>query len=149
VEASEAKAALGSIEDARMRLAAVAVCPPWRHAVFGLIMAALVVSVAFPTPLQMALLACALAGIAIVASTDRRRKGVFVNGWRRGPTLLVSVAIMAMMLGLMFIAAQVRDHGAPVWWAVGAGLGAFALGAGGSLAWQAVYVRSLRKRLNA
>ncbi|HEY7900505.1 MAG TPA: hypothetical protein VIC25_04900 [Caulobacteraceae bacterium] len=149
MEANEAKAALGSIEETQEKLAAAVACPPWRHLAFGLIMAALVVQVALPTPLQFGLLACAMAGVAIVAVSDRRRKGMFVNGWRRGPTLPVSIAMMVMLFGLMFVASLVAWDGAPFWYAALAGAAAFVLATAGSVFWQRIYVRALGQKLSA
>ncbi len=106
MERQEARAALGSIGDAHARLAAAAECPPWRHAVFGLIMALLVLGLGIGGTTQFALMAVAMALTAIVVMHDRKRMGVFANGYRRGSTLPVALGLVVVTM--LLIAAQIR-----------------------------------------
>lgn len=149
MDANEAKAALGAAQDARAKLAAASACPAWRHPVSGLIMAALVTQAALPVALGMPVLAFAMAGVVIVAQSDRKRTGLFINGWRRGPTLPISIALFVGLIGLMLWEVALRRAHAPAWQAVAVGAAAFALTTGASLAWQRAYVASLRRELAA
>jgi hypothetical protein len=76
----EARVALAAKSAAERDLAKLAICPPWRHAAFAAIMAALVASSAVALPVRFAILAIVLVSIALVVRSDRRRLGVFVNG---------------------------------------------------------------------
>ena len=82
----EARAALDAKAAAERQLAKAADCPPWRHALFGIVMAGLVATPALPLPLRLGALALILIMIAVIVQMDRRRMGMFVNGYRRGKT---------------------------------------------------------------
>ncbi|MFX4721701.1 hypothetical protein ABTB22_19965, partial [Acinetobacter baumannii] len=79
----EAHAALAAKQAAERSIAQLSLCPPWRHAAFAGIMAALVVSPALPLQWRFADVALALLAVALVARSDRRRLGMFINGYRR------------------------------------------------------------------
>ena len=51
---AEARAALESVGATRAQIAAMGLCPPWRHAAFGAVMGLLVLGVGFPLGLQVA-----------------------------------------------------------------------------------------------
>jgi hypothetical protein len=138
----QARAALDAKGSAEQNLARAAVCPPWRHAVFGLVMGSLVATPALPLPLRLAALALILIGIGLIVRSDRRRMGMFVNGYRRGKTLVVSLALLAIVLALYMFsvrAATDGDHATPLLF------GAAALGVSvvGSVIWQRVFVAEL------
>lgn len=139
----EARAALAAKGAAEQDLARLAVCPPWRHAAFAGIMAAVVASSAVAMPLRFAILAVALVAIAAVVQSDRRRLGVFVNGYRRGKTRLVAVPML--MIILLLHAASFHfgvTLGKP---GISLALSGVAFGVGytGSMLWQRVFVREL------
>lgn len=141
--ADEARVALAAKSAAEQDLARLAVCPPWRHAAFAGTMAALVASSAVPMPLRFAILAIVLAGVAVIVQSDRRRLGVFVNGYRRGKTRRVAISMLLIILLL---------HAASFHFGVtlgrpGVSLGlagvAFGVAFSGSVIWQRVFVREL------
>jgi len=132
----DAEAALGSIGDARAQLATAMQCPPWRHAVFGLIMGMLALSAGIGEPLQMPLTALAMCLLAVTVVHDRRRLGVFINGYRRGRTLPVAAALLVSMLLLMFAEIHLREQGAGLDIRVAVALAAFAIAVLGSIVWQ-------------
>ena len=61
---SEALSALDAKRQAEVQMAKAATCPPWRHALFGFLMAALVVSPAFDFPVRMLILILILWNVA-------------------------------------------------------------------------------------
>lgn len=111
MDRAEARAALDAIDGARSKLADVGFCPPWRHAVFGAILGAMVLAVGVGGAAQVALTVSALAGVAIVVTYDRRRYGVFINGYRRGPTLKVTLALLAVTMVLFVGEIHAREVG--------------------------------------
>lgn len=111
MDKGEARAALDAIGGAQAKLADVGFCPPWRHGAFGLIMAALVLAVGVGGVAQAALTIGGLAGVALVAIHDRRRYGVFINGYRRGPTLKVTLALAAATIALFVGEIHAREAG--------------------------------------
>ena len=138
----EARAALDAKGAAERRLAAAADCPPWRHALFGLVMGALVATPALALPLRLVALALILFGIAGIVAWDRRRMGMFVNGYRRGKTLIVSFALLAIVLTLYLFSARAGlagDRLTPLL----LGVVAFIISVVGSVTWQRVFVREL------
>ncbi|WP_420607004.1 hypothetical protein [Novosphingopyxis sp.] len=140
----DARAALDAVDDTRMKLADVAESPPWRHAAFGAVMAALVFSVSLPILFQGAVTAVAMAGVAVLAQGDRRRKGAFVNGWRVGKTLWVVLLILAVILGMMMLSVSTRGEPAPAPLAVLAAGGSFVGASVGSVIWKRVFRAEMR-----
>lgn len=139
----EAIAALSGVQDAQNRLAADMNCPPWRHAALGGLFAVLIGSIAVSSQFQMAMMPLVMAAIVLLVRSDRKRMGLFVNGYRRGRTLPVALACLAAMLALVFAAMHMRNHDFAV--ASKAGLAAIAglLGTAFSIGWQRVYRHEL------
>ncbi len=138
----EARIALDAMGTAEQRLAAATACPPWRHAVFGLVMAALVATPAVSTPARLAVPALAFFAVMAIVQSDRRRTGMFVNGYRRGKTLALTFTILIANLGLFMLSTRAGDGGA-----FGAvimlSIVAFVISVAGSIAWHRVFVREL------
>ena len=138
----EAIAALDAKKSAQAQLAATANCPPWRHAVFALLMGALVYSPAIPLPARFGVFVLIFAAIILIVQSDRRRLGMFINGYRRGRTRLVVFPLLAIELGLYswsFIRAEAGDKQAPIILA----LIMIVIGYAGSLLWQRVFAREM------
>jgi hypothetical protein len=143
VESLDALSALDAKRHAEAQMARAATCPPWRHAVFGLMMGGLVASPAFDMPVRMGILVVLLALIPVIIHSDRKRMGMFINGYRRGKTRIVAIGILIVELSL-YAVAVVRglghnDHVTPlVLGAAGVAIGIF-----GSMIWQRVFVREM------
>lgn len=143
MEARNALTALEAKRAAEAQMAIAATCPPWRHAVFGLMMGGLIASPAFAFPLRMAILAVLLCLVPIIIRSDRKRTGMFINGYRRGKTRWVVFAILVVELGLYAIGVdRSLDHGDHLTPLL-LGLLGTALGFGGSVVWQRVFVREM------
>ena len=143
MHASEALSALDAKRDAERSLAAAAHCPPWRHAVFGAIMGTLVASPAVALPYRFGVLAVVLALIPLIVRSDRKRTGMFINGYRRGKTRWVTFAMLAAVLGLYAFSVHAALENGDRLTSVLLGLLA-AVGASlGSVLWQRVFVREM------
>ena len=138
----EARAALAAKGQAERDLARITDCPPWRHAAVGLLMAALVASPVLPTPLRFAVLVLVLVAIAGLLAADRRRTGVFVNGYRRGWTLVVSLVMLVALVGLFMLSARAGLAGNSLTPLLLAAV-AFVVATAGSVIWQRVFVAEL------
>jgi hypothetical protein len=143
MESSEALSALDAKRAAEAQMVKAANCPPWRHAVFGLLMGALIASPAFETTVRFAILVGILACIPIIIHSDRKRTGMFINGYRRGKTRIVVAGILIVELGLYFVSLtrglEHHDRLTPLLLGV---LG-IVIGIAGSLLWQRVFVREM------
>ena len=143
MESSEARSALEAKRQAEAQIARAATCPPWRHAAFGLLMGALVAAPAVPLPARFAVFIAILAAIPIIIQSDRKRMGMFINGYRRGRTRVVVFAIVAVELSLyvlsIYLADDLNYRIAPIL----LGVAAVAIGIAGSLWWQRVFVREM------
>jgi hypothetical protein len=139
----EARCALDAKRFAEAQMAKAANCPPWRHAMFGLMMGGLVASPAFELPIRIGILVVLLALIPIIIHSDRKRMGMFINGYRRGRTRIVAVGIVIVELAL-YGAAVVRglDHHDSLTPLL-LGLTGTVIGVIGSLLWQRVFVREM------
>lgn len=143
MELTEALSALDAKRHAEAQMARAANCPPWRHAAFGLLMGALVASFAFDFVFRMAILALVLAAIPLIIRSDRKRMGMFINGYRRGKTLWVALGILAAYTPLYALSAyyglSLHDRVIPLV----LGCVEFIIGTAGSVLWQHVFVREM------
>jgi hypothetical protein len=140
---SEVLSALDAKRAAEVQMARAATCPPWRHALFGLLMGGLVASPAFEMSTRITILVVILCCIPVIIQSDRKRMGMFINGYRRGKTRIVALGVLAVVLGLYAISVvrglDHHDHIAPLL------LGAVAVVVAtlGSILWQRVFVREM------
>jgi hypothetical protein len=143
MDQSEAVSALAAKQSAEAQMARAATCPPWRHAVFGLLMGGLVASPAFDLPLRIAILAVILCCIPIIIHSDRKRMGMFINGYRRGKTRIVAIGVVIVELALYFVSVirglDHNDHTTPLL----LGVAGVVIGVLGSMLWQRVFVREM------
>lgn len=143
MEHSEALSALAAKHQAEAQIAKAARCPPWRHAVFGLLMGALVATPAFGFAVRSAILVVILCCVALVIQSDRRRMGMFINGYRRGKTRVVAIATLLVELSLyglsVYYGLALNIHSTPLF----LGLAAIPIGIVGSIIWQRVFAREL------
>jgi len=143
MQSMEARSALDAKQFAEAQMARAATCPPWRHGVFGLMMGGLVASPAFEMPVRMGILAALLLLIPVIIHSDRKRMGMFINGYRRGKTRVVAIGILVVELSL-YAVAVVRglDHHDSVTPLV-LGAAGVVIGTIGSMIWQRVFVREM------
>lgn len=139
----EARAALAAKGAAEQNLASLASCPPWRHAAFAALMAALVAACAVPLAIRFSVLAMVLVAIGLIVQSDRRRLGVFINGYRRGRTRLVTFPMLAAILALYAASFHFGVTLARPGISFALALAAFVISYIGSILWQRVFVREL------
>lgn len=143
MESLEAFSALEAKRHAEAQMARAANCPPWRHALFGLMMGGLVASPAFETTIRFAILALLLALIPVIIHSDRKRMGMFINGYRRGKTRIVAFGVLIVELSLYFISVyrglDLHDHLTPLM----LGIAGLVIGIIGSMLWQRVFVHEM------
>jgi hypothetical protein len=143
MDRSEAMSALDAKRAAEMQIAKAATCPPWRHAVFGLMMGGLIASPAFEFPMRMAILVAILCCIPVIIQSDRKRLGMFINGYRRGKTRVVAIGIVIVeMLLYAFSVVRGLDHNDHVTPLI-LGVGGVLIGIAGSMLWQRVFAREM------
>jgi uncharacterized membrane protein len=143
MQTTDALSALDAKRTAEAQMAKAATCPPWRHALFGLLMGALIATPAFEFPIRMAILVVILCCIPIIIQSDRKRMGMFINGYRRGKTRIVAFGILAVELSLYAVSVirglDHNDHITPLL----LGVAGVVIGTIGSILWQRVFVREM------
>lgn len=145
MNSNEARDALAQVSAAQSRTAkVVADCPPWRHALFGAVMAALLGSVAVSGTAQLAATPFILLAIVLIVRSDRARLGVFVNGYRRGATLPISLAMLVVMVAFLFGAMELRAGGYGAGAKFGLAAGSFVSAVLFSVYWQRIFLLELR-----
>ena len=141
----DARAALAAKGNTQRQLAAAAVYPQWRHAIFGVMMSGLVLVPVLPSGGRIAMFVALLCAVPLIMHADRKRSGMFINGYRRGKTLYVTFAILVLELMLFALsfhrAVEFDDRHtafllAPL---------AIAVGWIGSLFWQRVMIAELER----
>lgn len=143
----EARAALDGIDEAQRALALKATyCPPWRHVAFGAILGALVLGQGFGVRVMLPIFGAAMLAVVLLVTDDRRRYGLFVNGYRKGATLPVTLALLGAMLATMFGEIHAREAGLSLGTKFGIAGIAFVFAVAASVVWSRVYRRELLKR---
>ena len=140
---TEAAQALAAVQTSRTELVKACDCPPERHAAFAALMTALVACPAAPVVWMFVIEGLILLGVALVMAWDRRRTGMFVNGYRAGRTRWVTFGILAVELSLFGVAdyfAQIRDL---VWVPLALAVPAFVIAFLGSRYWSQVWKREM------
>jgi hypothetical protein len=111
MQPDEARAALDDVQTANFRLAEKAGhCPPWRHAAFGGIYALLIGSFAVSSTVLFVAMPVVLLCVFLLLRADRKRYGMFVNGYRWGATLPLTLSFAGLMVGLAFAAIHMRTQ---------------------------------------
>ena len=135
----EARAALAAKAIAEQDLARISTCPPWRHAAFAALESMLVVSPAVPIVARYAIVIAMLAGLVLIVWSDRRRLGVFINGYRRGRTRVVVVPMLIAVMALYIVSTlAVFDWQMP-WLSIACAVVTFPVCYVGSIVWQRVF----------
>jgi hypothetical protein len=132
------------MQESRARLAAAASCPPERHLAFAAIMGTLVASQAAPVAGTFAIEALCFFSTGLVFLWDKRRTGMFINGYRRGRTRSLTFALLAVLLVIGGLGVWLKfDKG--LWWApIPAGLVVTLVSFVASRAWQQLYRAELQ-----
>ncbi len=139
----EALLALAAKDKVEQNLANLPLCPPIRHAAFAATVAALVAVPILPLHLRFVGLALIFLSIFLIVRWDKRRLGVFINGYRRGKTRRITFPMLALILclylGSYYVSLTQRQ---PVI-ILGLAAVAFLIGYLGSTLWQRVFVSEL------
>ena len=140
---ADAADALAAMRTSQARLAKAATCPPERHLAFAGLMGVYVGAPAAPFWLMLTLEALILVAVVFIIRWDRRRTGMFINGYQRGRTRRVIAVLLPGMLAL-YMAGYWLAKVQGVWWAP-LTLAPVAVIGGyfGSAWWQRVYSREL------
>jgi len=142
----EAQAALAAVNQAQGKLADRIEVPVWRHLAFGGMFALINVAISLPPagfgPIFL------LWGIlfALLLRYDRRRYGVFINGYRRGRTLPVTLCLLALQVGLVVLARPARHLPFPSALGLACAAAAFVVAVIGSMIFQRVLMAELRSK---
>ncbi|MDH7971852.1 hypothetical protein QH494_06615 [Sphingomonas sp. AR_OL41] len=140
---TEAAEALAAMRASQARLALAADCPPQRHFAFAVLMGGLVATPALPSFYALLTEGVLLIGVALVVRWDRRRTGMFINGYRAGRTRPLTFLMLAIILALYFGGMTlVRYRG--LWWGpLATGAVATIIGYYASILWQRVFSREM------
>ena len=143
---ADARAALDKVGMTRTQMAAICNCPPWRHAAFGLIFAVLIGSISISGTAQVIGTAVVLVLTGLLVAHDRVRYGVFVNGYRRGATLPLTLTYVGVMIVLVATAMFMRLNGFTLLGKLALSAIALALATAVSVKWSRVFRRELEGR---
>jgi hypothetical protein len=145
-QTEEAAAALTAIQASRDNLAAIAAanCPPARHLAFAGLMGGLVASQAAPGPLVLVCEALLVIGIGLVIAWDRRRTGMFINGYRAGATRPLTFCLLAFPLATLALCDWLMFSRGVGWAPLVGGVVVAVVGYFASSIWQRIYLRELR-----
>ncbi|GAA0312861.1 hypothetical protein GCM10009087_23770 [Sphingomonas oligophenolica] len=140
---TDAAEALAAMHASQARLAAAANCPPERHLAFGALLGNLVATPALPTTWTLVAEGFILVGIVLVVRWDRRRTGMFINGYRSGRTRPVTFGMLAVFL-ILYSASTWLSRGLGIHWApLALGAVAAAVGYYASVLWARIFKREM------
>lgn len=140
---AEASEALASVRASQAKLLTAATCPPERHLAFAALMTGLVACPAAPYPVMFAIEALILVGVGLVVAWDRRRTGMFVNGYRAGKTRWVTFPILIVELAMVAGGYWMAKGQGVTWVPLALAVPAFVTALGGSVLWGRVWKREL------
>lgn len=146
----EARAALAAVTAAKARLAERSNWSLLRHAAAGALMALLLFAQSLGETAMIAVYAVAAVLALLVAERDRRRDGMFVNGWRIDRTLWVTLPLLAYMIAMAVLvrrAVPAPQPASPLFWMLILLTALVVTGA--SLLWQRIYRDELRRGASA
>lgn len=137
--------ALVAVRQSRERLAAAVDCPPTRHLAFAALMGALVACQAAPPVFVLIIEALLFVGIGLIVVWDRRRTGMFINGYRAGKTIYLTFALLAFTLIMLGLTVWLKEARGLIWAPlVGGGVVAVVAWYASAL-WTRIYLRELRR----
>ena len=145
-------AAAAALEDARVvraRLAQKVRCPPYMHALFGALYGALVAAQAGSSTLIFEVEGGVIVAGLCMFIWGRKRMGFFVNGYRKGKTRPVALALVAVYLAVYSLAAWLKQAQHLAWPALVLGALMFVIGTWASVTWQRVFRQELDPQLGA
>jgi len=143
VSAREAADALAAVAQSKQRLAAAADCPPERHLAFAALMGLAISIPGVAKPWVFLLEIALFALIVAIVRWDRRRTGMFINGYRAGATRPLTFAMLGAFLALYMGGLALKEMWGLDWAPFALGV----IGAVGGYAfsrhWQRVFRREL------
>ena len=145
IQADEAAAALSAMQASRENLAAVADCPPARHLAFAGLMGGMVAAQAAPSFGAITLEVAMIFGVLGVVAWDRRRTGMFINGYRAGPTRPITFGMLGFTLATLALCDWLMFSRGVAWAPLAGGVVVAVVGYFGSALWQRIYLRDLRR----
>ena len=93
-------------------------------------------------PARLAVPALALFAVMAIVQSDRRRTGMFINGYRRGKTLWLTLGLLVVIVGLVMLSIRAGDRGETVMVVLISAI-AFLVSVGASIAWQRIFLREM------
>ena len=146
LDPSHAAEALATAERSRRRFALEQAHWPWsRHAVFGALIGGLAAAQAIPAPYSTCAALALIVVAARVAAADRRRRGVFVSGWRYGRTLWVTAPVAVVAVALTVVGLWLSRERGFAWGPVAIGAALLPAGTLASKLWEQIYRRELQE----
>ena len=121
ITTEEARASIEDVRSVRRDLADRADCPPaWRITV-SVVSGAMVAVQAAPGLIAMTLSACFLVVIVAMALIARKRMGFFLNGYRKGNTRRVAIALLVVIEAIYLSSMWLKLEQHVVWAPLAAG----------------------------
>lgn len=139
-----AREALAAVSQTRADMVRdLGTCPPWRHALFGAMFFVLIGSISISSTVQMATAPLLVIAVLLLRRSDIRRTGVFINGYRSGATLPVTLALVGALIAFVVAAMHMRMNGFSIVSKLALATLAFALSTWASVVWQRIFRREL------
>jgi hypothetical protein len=130
---------LEAIQQAREAVLSRAHWPVAYHLTTAALAAVVVAVQALPDPWPAMTASLVAIAALLMAEWSRRRFGFFVNGWRRGKTLWVSVGMLIFILAGTVVALLRHRLGLPPWTPYAAAAGVFVTTFVAGRLWERVY----------
>jgi phosphatidylglycerophosphate synthase len=136
--------ALAGVRAINDQIARKVECPPQYHLAFGLLMGAMVAGQALSPLGACVVLVICMGFLGLMFMWQRRRLGVFVNGYRRGRTRSVALTLLVIVEALLFGSIWLKHQGLP-WAPLAAAALVVPIAIAGSYIWQAAYRTDLAR----
>lgn len=140
-------AALAAMRESRERLAAAVDCPPARHLAFAGLMGALVACQAAPPMFVLIIEALLFICLFLIIAWDKRRTGMFINGYRAGKTIYLTLSLLAFALVTLGLTVWLKEARGLFWAPLAGGAVVAVVAYYASALWTRIYLRELRRAL--
>lgn len=137
--------ALALAQGARERMAAHAYIPSWYAPIYGLLCGILVAGGGTARPFGLGMVILSVVGLGILYRTWSNRAGLSVNGYRRGRTRLIAIALAICFVVLMLGGLVLNREWGLAWAPFACGAIAAVVAWVGSAAWDRAWKAQLEQ----
>ena len=112
---------------------------------FAAVLGGMVATQAAPPMIGIAIEALLLVGVGLIVAWDRKRTGMFINGYRAGRTQGLTFALLGFTVAVLALVIWLKLDRGLLWAPIAGGVVVAIVAYVASAVWQRIYLRELRE----